>query len=151
MRLQTWQLATTARLVVTLAAAFLPQKDSSTYVSISEASFTGNEDELAKQVTDSTQGFSFVLAGLKALLEHDVSLNLVADRHPNGIILWHTYARGLITKATRWSSVASRFVASKVSRPPLSGKFLIIELLCLPLVSIRPARTCGTTRPAEHI
>jgi hypothetical protein len=26
-----------------------------------------------------------VLAGLKALLEHDVRLNLVADRHPDGI------------------------------------------------------------------
>jgi hypothetical protein len=38
-----------------------------------------------KQVTDSTQGFSLVLAGLKALLEHDVRLNLVADRYPKGI------------------------------------------------------------------
>ena len=42
-------------------------------------------DELVKQVTDSTQGFSSVLAGLKALLEHDVRLNLVADRYPKGI------------------------------------------------------------------
>ena len=38
-----------------------------------------------KKVTDSTQGFSLVLAGLKALLEHDVRLNLVADRFPKGI------------------------------------------------------------------
>jgi uncharacterized protein YndB with AHSA1/START domain len=28
-----------------------------------------------------TQGFTFVLSGLKALLEHNVVLNLVADAH----------------------------------------------------------------------
>lgn len=38
-----------------------------------------------KQVTDSTQGFSLVLAVLKALHEHNVRRNLVADRYPKGI------------------------------------------------------------------
>ena len=38
----------------------------------------------ADSVADSTEGFTLVLAGLKALLEHNVRLNLVADRHPNG-------------------------------------------------------------------
>jgi len=28
-------------------------------------------------------GFTLVLAGLKALLEHDVELNLVADHYPD--------------------------------------------------------------------
>ena len=64
---------------------FASQKDGTTFVSITEAGFTGDGDELVKQVTDSTQGFSLVLAGLKALLEHDVRLNLVADRYPKGI------------------------------------------------------------------
>jgi uncharacterized protein YndB with AHSA1/START domain len=64
---------------------FAPQADGTTFVSITEAGFTGDGDELVKQVTDSTQGFSLVLAGLKALLEHDVRLNLVADRYPKGI------------------------------------------------------------------
>ena len=64
---------------------FAPQKDGTTFVSITEAGFTGDGDELVKQVTDSTQGFSLVLAGLKALLEHNVRLNLVADRFPKGI------------------------------------------------------------------
>jgi uncharacterized protein YndB with AHSA1/START domain len=64
---------------------FAPQQDGTTFVSITEAGFTGDGDELVKQVTDSTQGFSLVLAGLKALLEHDVRLNLVADRYPKGI------------------------------------------------------------------
>jgi hypothetical protein len=64
---------------------FSPQEDGTTFVTITETGFTGGGDELVKQVTDSTQGFSLVLAGLKALLEHDVRLNLVADRYPKGI------------------------------------------------------------------
>ncbi len=64
---------------------FAAQKDGTTFVSVTEAGFTGNGDELVKQVTGSTQGFTLVLAGLKALLEHDVRLNLVADRYPKGI------------------------------------------------------------------
>jgi uncharacterized protein YndB with AHSA1/START domain len=69
----------------TVELIFAPQKDGTTFVSITEAGFTGTGDELVKQVTDSTQGFSLVLAGLKALLEHNVRLNLVADRYPKGI------------------------------------------------------------------
>jgi len=64
---------------------FSPQKDGTTFVSITETGFTGDGDKLVKQVTDSTQGFSLVLAGAKALLEHNVSLNLVGDRYPKGI------------------------------------------------------------------
>jgi len=38
-----------------------------------------------KQAIDSSQGFALVLAGLKALLEHGIRLNLVSDRFPKGI------------------------------------------------------------------
>jgi uncharacterized protein YndB with AHSA1/START domain len=64
---------------------FAPQEEDTTFVSIIETGFTGDGDELVKQVTDSTQGFTLVLAGLKALLEHDIRLNLVGDRYPKGI------------------------------------------------------------------
>ena len=64
---------------------FAPQEDGTTFVSITEVGFTGNGDELVKQVTDSTQGFTLVLAGLKAFLEHHLQLNLVGDRFPKGI------------------------------------------------------------------
>ena len=69
----------------TVEWVFAPQSDGTTFVNITETGFTGDGDELVKQVTDSTQGFSLVLAGLKALLEHNVRLNLVADRFPKGI------------------------------------------------------------------
>jgi uncharacterized protein YndB with AHSA1/START domain len=69
----------------TVEWTFAAQEDGTTFVGITEAGFTGDGDELVKQVTASTQGFSLVLAGLKALLEHGVRLNLVADRYPKGI------------------------------------------------------------------
>ena len=71
--------------LTTVEWRFEPQADGTTFVRVTEAGFTGDGDELVKQVTDSTQGFSLVLAGLKAFLEHDVRLNLVADRFPKGI------------------------------------------------------------------
>jgi uncharacterized protein YndB with AHSA1/START domain len=64
---------------------FTPHTNDTTFVQISETGFRGSPDELLKQVADSTQGFSLVLAGLKALLEHHVRLNLVVDRYPQGL------------------------------------------------------------------
>jgi uncharacterized protein YndB with AHSA1/START domain len=61
---------------------FAAQPDGTTFVEITESGFVGSGDDLTKQVSDSTQGFSLTLAGLKALLEHGVRLNLVADRYP---------------------------------------------------------------------
>jgi uncharacterized protein YndB with AHSA1/START domain len=64
---------------------FEPQSDGSTFVRIVEQGFGGDGDELVKQVANSTGGFSLVLAAAKALLEHNVHLNVVGDRHPAGI------------------------------------------------------------------
>lgn len=71
--------------LTTVEWTFAPHEDGTTFVRITETGFTGDGDALVKQVTSSTQGFTLVLAGLKALLEHDVRLNLVADRYPKGI------------------------------------------------------------------
>ena len=65
---------------------FNAQDDGTTFVSITESGFKGDGDELVTQVANSTQGFSLVLAGAKALLEHGIRLNLVADRFPKGIV-----------------------------------------------------------------
>jgi uncharacterized protein YndB with AHSA1/START domain len=50
-----------------------------TFVKISHQGFRGSDDEVIAQAVGSTEGFTLVLAGLKALLEHGVVLNLVAD------------------------------------------------------------------------
>lgn len=69
----------------TVEWTFASLEDGTTFVRITNDGFTGDGDALVQQATDSTQGFSLVLAGLKALLEHNVRLNLVADRYPKGI------------------------------------------------------------------
>ena len=75
--------------LTTVEWTFSPEQDAATFVNITESGFTGDGDELVKQVTGSTQGFSLVLAGLKAFLEHNISLNLVADRYPKGVEQQH--------------------------------------------------------------
>jgi uncharacterized protein YndB with AHSA1/START domain len=53
-----------------------------TFLTITESGWTGDGDQLLHYVAESTQGFSFTLAGLKAWLEHGIQLQLVADAHP---------------------------------------------------------------------
>ncbi|MCU1806290.1 SRPBCC family protein [Cytobacillus firmus] len=53
-----------------------------TFVTVINAGFKGSPDEIINQVIDSTGGFTIVLCGLKALLEHNIILNLVSDRFP---------------------------------------------------------------------
>jgi uncharacterized protein YndB with AHSA1/START domain len=69
----------------TVEWTFTPREDDTTFVRITNHGFTGDGDQLVQQATDSTQGFTLVLAGLKALLEYNIRLNLVADRYPKGI------------------------------------------------------------------
>jgi uncharacterized protein YndB with AHSA1/START domain len=64
---------------------FTAMEDNATFVSIRNFGFAGDPDSRVKQAIDSTEGFSFVLAGAKAWLEHGVILGLVADRHPKGL------------------------------------------------------------------
>ncbi len=64
---------------------FTARPDNTTFVSITNSGFQGMQEEIAQQAIGSTEGFTFVLAGLKALLEHNINLNLIADRFPDGI------------------------------------------------------------------
>jgi len=61
---------------------FTAREDGSTFVSITNAGFGGDGDRATHDAISSTEGFTIVLAGLKALLEHGLQLNLVADRFP---------------------------------------------------------------------
>ncbi len=62
---------------------FVPRPDGTTLVTISTWGFQGSDDEVLARALDSMGGFTFVLAGLKAFLEHDVVLNLTADHNPD--------------------------------------------------------------------
>jgi uncharacterized protein YndB with AHSA1/START domain len=64
---------------------FTARPDGTTFVSITNSGFGGGPHEAATLAVGATEGFSFVLAGAKALLEHGVRLNLVPDRFPDGL------------------------------------------------------------------
>jgi uncharacterized protein YndB with AHSA1/START domain len=64
---------------------FTPYGDDATFVSIRNAGFQGDQQEIAQQAIGSAEAFAIVLAGLKALLEHNIQLNLVGDRFPKGL------------------------------------------------------------------
>jgi uncharacterized protein YndB with AHSA1/START domain len=65
----------------TIEWVFTARPDNTTFVSVTNYGF-GTGDEAVKKALESTEGFTFVLAGLKAWLEHGIELNLVRDRFP---------------------------------------------------------------------
>jgi uncharacterized protein YndB with AHSA1/START domain len=64
---------------------FMERPDGTTFVSITNSGFRGSQQEIANAAVSATEGFSFVLAGAKAFLEHGLQLNLVPDRFPDGL------------------------------------------------------------------
>jgi hypothetical protein len=63
---------------------FTSRSDSTTFISVTNTDFSGDDNEVVKKALDSTEGFTLVLAGAKAFLEHNITLNLIADRFPDG-------------------------------------------------------------------
>lgn len=68
----------------TVEWVFTSRSDNTTFVSVTNSGFSGGGDEIVKQALDSTEGFTLMLAWGKAFLERNITLNLVADRFPNG-------------------------------------------------------------------
>ena len=56
-----------------------------TYVEINNYGFTQTGNELAQTINDQTGGFTTVLDGLKAYMEHGINLNLIADKFPKNV------------------------------------------------------------------
>lgn len=64
---------------------FTERRDGTTFVSVTNSGLAGSPGERVNLAVGATEGFAFVLAGAKALLEHGVQLNLVPDRFPDGL------------------------------------------------------------------
>ena len=60
--------------------------DDSTFVTVTESGYDKTGDELLAAIKDSTGGFTTVLDGLKAFLEHRINLNLIADKYPKEVM-----------------------------------------------------------------
>jgi len=61
---------------------FTVVNEASTYVIIKNYGFHQTGDELIEAIKNNTGGFTTVLDGLKAYLEHSIELNLVGDKFP---------------------------------------------------------------------
>ena len=69
----------------TVEIHFKELDDDSTFVTITESGFSQKGDELIAAIKDSTGGFTTVLDGLKAFMEHRINLNLIADKFPKEV------------------------------------------------------------------
>lgn len=69
----------------TIEWTFTARYDGTTFVTTKNTGFQGEPASVVQQAIDATEGFTFVLAGAKAWLEHGIQLNLVVDRHPDGV------------------------------------------------------------------
>ena len=65
---------------------FEPKGEDRTFVMVKNWGFDGDADKIVAQAIGSAGGFSFVLAGLKAYLEHGIELNLIVDHDPAGLV-----------------------------------------------------------------
>jgi uncharacterized protein YndB with AHSA1/START domain len=65
---------------------FIPLNNNKTYVVIRNYGFHQTGDELISVIRDSTGGFTTVLDGLKAYLEHNINLNLIMDKFPKEMV-----------------------------------------------------------------
>jgi uncharacterized protein YndB with AHSA1/START domain len=72
--------------VRTVEFKFTPLDENATYVTITEWGYHQTGDELIAVIKDSTGGFTTVLDGAKAFLEHGIHLNLIADKFPKEMV-----------------------------------------------------------------
>lgn len=69
--------------VSTVEWKFDARPNGTTMVAIANYGFVGERDQAVTHAIDSMGGFSLVLAGAKAYLEHGLELNLIADKAPD--------------------------------------------------------------------
>jgi uncharacterized protein YndB with AHSA1/START domain len=77
---------------------FTPKGNDHTFVHVKNWGFAGEPHEAAAEAIAATEGFAFLLAALKAYLEHDIALDLVLDHSPD------TLADGWRQRSTRPSA-----------------------------------------------
>ncbi|GMK43649.1 activator of HSP90 ATPase [Paenibacillus glycanilyticus] len=56
--------------------------ETETFVTVTDSGFQGETEEIALRAIGSTEGFTIVLCGAKAYLEHGIQLGLVRDKAP---------------------------------------------------------------------
>lgn len=62
--------------------SFEPKPDNKTFVQAVEKGFEKDDQDLIQKIAGQTEGWALVLSGLKAWLEYELNLNLIADHKP---------------------------------------------------------------------
>ena len=65
---------------------FDERTEDTTLVTVRNFDFQGENDQVIAEAIDSMGGFSLVLANAKALLEHDINLELIRDHAPDSLL-----------------------------------------------------------------
>jgi uncharacterized protein YndB with AHSA1/START domain len=65
---------------------FEPRGQNRTFVTVKNWGFRGDSNRAVAEAIASTVGFSFVLASLKAFLEHGIDLHLIVDHAPDALV-----------------------------------------------------------------
>lgn len=60
--------------------SFEEAADGETILTIEESGFVGSDESIVERALDSTGGFNQVIIAAKALVEHDIELNVVTER-----------------------------------------------------------------------
>lgn len=71
--------------VTTVEFIFNSLEEARTYVVIRNYGFSQTGPALIEVIKDATGGFTTVLDGLKAYLEHNINLNLIRDKFPDKV------------------------------------------------------------------
>lgn len=69
--------------ITTVDLTFSPRGNNNTFVSVEEKGWSAGAANLVEIVVGQTEGWTLVMASLKAYLEHGVHLNVVADHNPD--------------------------------------------------------------------
>ena len=74
--------------------SFEPRGEAETFVVIENWGFRGDPEAVMASAIDAAGGFAFLLAGMKAFLEHGIELDLVVDHDPASIVeAWRSRSR----------------------------------------------------------
>ena len=65
---------------------FESKGESATFVVVKNWGFNGDTEKVMANALDSTEGFTFLLAGLKIFLEHGIEPNFVLDHAPDALV-----------------------------------------------------------------
>ncbi len=72
--------------ITTVNITFTSKEDNTTFISITEAGFAADQPGIFDLIVDQTEGWTLVVAAMKAYLEQGVRIRVVEDRHPDLVV-----------------------------------------------------------------